>query len=521
MLHLTSDRIRQLVSPAFFERGQKYYQQQRIIDYQDNNNQLTATVRGTKNYKVTISLTDLNTTCDCFAFSPHAHCKHVVAVMLAKANGYQSPTHTPTSASPKTQLNHNSSSQQQNNTNSLFQDQGEAEIKFTFQNIKNNINSLKRHHSYWDYIALQEESSDYVMNAISQLPSNQAVLQKLCNLTLWLDKQLLQLDDSDGILQDLIAQVVTWTNSMADFLSDTNYVWPWLQKKAEFDLQLIILSDRLREFSNQEFIHQIVMELEKNYQGQESKITLSTSATAKLLSNYYQQHQVNKFEKFALSGYQQDPYLAQLLIAWYKNHQHPQKIIDLFWSQRDHYQLQDDLEWALIQTSATIKLFQFYEEQAINHFTRETLVKLHQTYLSQHSSTKWQNYVHSLAKKIPNYHQANFYLYLGEYQLATDVILTNTYLDLPRQNEELEQTALKLAILHPPSAIRIYRFLLDQEFAKMKTSNYYPRFLNYAQKLLNLGDQKYLLQVQAATQEKYPTKVTLLKHLEKLLPASK
>ncbi len=72
-------------SPAI-KRGKEYYESGRVSDFSFSEKKITATVRGTKDYSVTIYLDDgevENMECTC----PHAAdghcCKHMAAVLVA------------------------------------------------------------------------------------------------------------------------------------------------------------------------------------------------------------------------------------------------------------------------------------------------------------------------------------------------------------------------------------------------------------------------------------------------------
>lgn len=79
------------ISPReFFLRGFEYYRQGRLEFYKWNMDQtaLTAYVRGTQLYKVDLTLEEdeLNFSCDCLAWTPSAHCKHVICALLTTLN---------------------------------------------------------------------------------------------------------------------------------------------------------------------------------------------------------------------------------------------------------------------------------------------------------------------------------------------------------------------------------------------------------------------------------------------------
>jgi len=56
----------------------------------------------------------------------------------------------------------------------------------------------------------------------------------------------------------------------------------------------------------------------------------------------------------------------------------------------------------------------------------------------------------------------------------------------------VEDYAVKFTIIHPKTAVKLYRYLLEAEIDKMKTSNHYKNFALYYRELKELGDTDYL-----------------------------
>ena len=84
MEYPSQDEIRSLCTHQSFERGVNYYDQGRIQEFASNDGELTATVRGTHDYEVSITVSDdgIRTYCSCPYDYPGA-CKHIIAVLLA------------------------------------------------------------------------------------------------------------------------------------------------------------------------------------------------------------------------------------------------------------------------------------------------------------------------------------------------------------------------------------------------------------------------------------------------------
>ncbi len=82
---LTSNALRQLAGARSFERGEAYFSAGQVVSLVEHSGTLTATVHGTEEYSVKISVRDraLDYDCTCPMGRDGAFCKHCVAVGLA------------------------------------------------------------------------------------------------------------------------------------------------------------------------------------------------------------------------------------------------------------------------------------------------------------------------------------------------------------------------------------------------------------------------------------------------------
>jgi uncharacterized Zn finger protein len=81
---LTQELVRELAGPAYFERGEGYVADRRVLSLSDDNGAIAASVAGTEDYRVRISSKDggLLYSCDCPIGLRGEFCKHCVAVSL-------------------------------------------------------------------------------------------------------------------------------------------------------------------------------------------------------------------------------------------------------------------------------------------------------------------------------------------------------------------------------------------------------------------------------------------------------
>lgn len=85
MVKLSLNQIKQLCTSASFERGQRYLEEGRVKIREASPSRITASVAGTRNYRVQIDLggkKGISATCTC-PYDWEGYCKHIVATLLA------------------------------------------------------------------------------------------------------------------------------------------------------------------------------------------------------------------------------------------------------------------------------------------------------------------------------------------------------------------------------------------------------------------------------------------------------
>lgn len=102
---LTPEALRQLAGTRSFERGEDYFAAGQVISLVEHGSKLTATVEGTEDYRVTLSVREeaLSYDCTCPMGADGAFCKHCVAVgltWLANASGRSPTQHTKSPDTP-------------------------------------------------------------------------------------------------------------------------------------------------------------------------------------------------------------------------------------------------------------------------------------------------------------------------------------------------------------------------------------------------------------------------------------
>jgi uncharacterized Zn finger protein len=81
-----------LVESVIKDRGEAYFRQRRVNVVKGSARSLTATVRGTSNYEISLSNNGLSVSCDCPYYEENLEvCKHIWAAMLeAQRQGHLS-----------------------------------------------------------------------------------------------------------------------------------------------------------------------------------------------------------------------------------------------------------------------------------------------------------------------------------------------------------------------------------------------------------------------------------------------
>jgi uncharacterized Zn finger protein len=88
-MKISKDQLKRLVDSGSWERGNDYYQRGRVISLVEDRNTITAKVRGSKNYRVELTLhkNRLTGSCTCPMDDMGVFCKHCVAAGLTYLDG--------------------------------------------------------------------------------------------------------------------------------------------------------------------------------------------------------------------------------------------------------------------------------------------------------------------------------------------------------------------------------------------------------------------------------------------------
>ena len=197
-MELTDDFIQSLAYPEYYERGEEYYRHGRVIGLLEKDGLVTATVHGSHDYLVTVDKNDLEMHCNCPAYSRKSVCKHVIAVLLTIISGETKPNRQNTLKGARKNIAR---------TKPRVSPPGDgpntplSQIKSSFKSL---VRSQHRLHGRWnDYFDIQDEIFCQGQEIIAQIETSLSGMVCCLDLARWYDKELENIDDSNGTNQDL------------------------------------------------------------------------------------------------------------------------------------------------------------------------------------------------------------------------------------------------------------------------------------------------------------------------------
>lgn len=522
-LNLTPETIKGLTYPDYFQRGWDYFREGRVRNYRDKGDELTATVIGSEDYAVRADLAALEFACDCLAFRHETPCKHVVALLLTKIYGEHSVEKKAHNAAGRGKLK-----PERADETALAKDRRPSRLApeelfdLVEKKIKAKIRSLDYHSDYWNYVENQDEFSSFVTRQISTLPVSRASTFFLLELAVWLDEQLTNYDDSDGILQDTLWQVlgraVRHLNQTGPAGLKTFY--GFTRRDSSFDLPSKIVEAILAEVDNPTVKTELVNKLEAYLDKDDPDFSFGSQTARWLLADHLGTIDPARFEKIALRFYREDAHVRTALVEFYYQRRNYEKVLDIGWEERHNPYFEKSVLTALNNLNQTEKLILFYQEKIAEQLTKEDLRTLRELHQQTAKEREWEDYLRRLEeKRMSLFEKIDLCLFLKDYQRLTDALLLSKE-DLHERSPLIEDYARKLAVLEPNQAIRLYRFLFQKEAGKLKTSHHYARLFAQAEKLRSLGEDRFLKEKLVELKERYPKHAKLREGIDEFLGKS-
>lgn len=500
-MELTADFIRSLTYPEYYERGEEYYHRGRVVGLSEKDGLVTATVRGSDDYLITVDKNDLETHCNCPAYSRQSVCKHIIAVLLTILSGEIKPGEL--FGRKETKKNNTRTPRPPSPGNGL--DTPLSQIKSSFKSL---VRSQHRLHGRWDdYFDIQDEIFCQGQEIIAQIETNLDGMICCLDLAKWYDKELENIDDSNGVNQDLQYEFFRQAVVCADTIDTETVIaklTPYLDHDSSFDFADLIIGAFFETPKANKIAEKLGEMCEAINRGVWQRARLPWCRYLKQIGD-------DRLEKTALKYFQENDEIALLLMDFYSERNDYQKAVEIGWPKRDRHRVSDLLVDILNRSGDKQTLATLLEERLLESFTKEELRKLKEIYLSENQPDKWDDFAKKLLKANREPESSiEILMFLKRYGEATEVILENN--DWPFINKE--DYARKLAVLDRPSAQKIYWHLVDSEVEKFKTSNHYLRFWAYIDSLSGLEVlpeiNKYLLDIK----NRFPTKKKLILEIE-------
>lgn len=277
-------------NPKILQRGKDYYLDDAVdeLKYDENENTITATVYGTKNYDVEIGLTSSGKDieymcCDCPYAEDDNNCKHMAAVLYAfERNDFELSKKQEIHQSIEECIEKLSTEEMQDllidavERDSVLRDKIFLKTNKTITKNQEKLwerelslitNSAMGRDGYieyrnaWDYT---HELSDYMYDRVPELIKSHHLEEAMGLVCTVYDEALsVEMDDSDGGLTMLASDCMDYWNKILKQggLELKRKVYPWFEKKDKNDL--FVFDYKYSAFTEKEFLEKQLSEIDR------------------------------------------------------------------------------------------------------------------------------------------------------------------------------------------------------------------------------------------------------------------
>lgn len=545
-MNLTRNKIESLTYPAYYDRGLDYYTRRKVIEYEEIDGLIKAKVSGTRDYSVRVDLNILEFNCNCPAFR-NVPCKHIIAVLLAKLHGFKKPKKK--KDTPKSRKKQNSVKKNEK-VDELLEKKSKVELvqmckdlsetnpvveKFIKRNVKGSSNidykyvkqkvkSLFRNVRYlggdwWGYVNKLDNIHDEALLEVSSLPVDKESAEFLLEMTDWIhEKQLTRLDDSDGIIGDLAYQMLTQACKYFEQKdADLTIIYKYTSKDSSFGLNLEIVSFILREVKNDEIKKQLAEKIEKTMFKKDPDFNFEEDYVYSSLLQYLREVDCKKFEDLALELYKDDYSILELLVKELINQKRYKEALEYVWKDRHHHFFEKYVILLLKKLKEWKKLIGFYTEKIDSHFSIDTLRELKKLIKKHQGTSEWNQFITKLKNKsIGYYAELELSLFTKDYENLYKELTSRKEKEFESyiSNSEIENYANKLLLLHEPTALKLYKYLVELELEKIEGgSSHYDRLFEYLKIIRKLQDKPFINKLKRSVNNNFPTKKKLIERI--------
>lgn len=549
MKTFTEQTIQKLTNEKSFIRGEKYYKQGRVTEYTDKSDLLEALVIGTDNYKVRIDLTNLDINCNCPAFRGDLLCKHQVAVLLTKIHGEVEPDKKPKVKKSsygyvkeevisrkeirkiledfsKNELVDHTSTIIENNPD-LFRHFTEVNKKYSKQDYKKLQKEIRAkfrgvsYRSNWNSYVNRLDSIYYsVIDLVKFLSNDEESCKFLLEQAYWIEeKQLTRLDDSDGIISGLELELTT---KAIQYLNaedaDLSAVLPFTARKSSFDYGINIVNLIYKFVTNKNVLRKLGEKIERTMFKKDSDFNFDNKYLHPIYLKYLADKDFEKFQDLVKELYKQNISIFLLMIKVFFEKGKYKEVVKIGWNERDRWDINDLVKKSLIKLERWDEYTNLLKTELLKNFELSKLKELKSAVEKHGEKGDWERLLNEV-KKVDLYkdNAVDLALFLKDYDKVYKILTTKPEKDY-RGNintTDIENIAIKLLIIHPDTAMKMYKFLIGNELEKFKGyANRYDKFFDFLLNIRNLGDEEYVEEVGKRVVSDYPTKKKLVERIK-------
>jgi len=471
-MELTEEYIKSLSYPEYFERGVRYYKDEQVEIVTNDEDIVVANIFGSKKYKVTVDKNDLDCNCDCMAYSNKHYCKHIIAVLLSLLwgeNKTDRQKHTD-KTSKKAEMKRERVSKIEN---------GDA-TKICKQ-IKIVIKSQEKYWGDWDcYEDMQNDITSSGFDLLNKVKIDFENMTKLLDLAKWYDKELGNIDDSDGANQEFQMNIIFTGVKCALGISPLvvfEKIKPYLEYESNFDYSDLIL---------EAFFEVKIPNEMAEYLGEYCQNTSSDmwNRCKEYWCKYLKVAKDVRFESIAKQYHGSNISILVMLIEYYQETEQIKKAVDVGWGWRSHYMVGDKILKSLESSDDFGRLIILLQERLNKNWNKDEAKLLKNSMTKVGKEKEFEIFINNLVLKKSDWEKLSILMFLKKYEEVAKIVISlsgQSFIDA-------EEYARKLAVLDKNSAKIIYWFLIRKEVGNFDRSSYYRRFWEYVEALAKIEE---------------------------------
>lgn len=496
-MELTEDYIKSLTYPEYFERGVRYYKDGVVEIVTNDEDVVNANVFGSKKYKVTVDKTDLECNCDCMAYNNKHYCKHVIAVLLSLLWGENKADKQKLTnkISKKTMLKKERASKIKNGDG--------FEI---CKQIKAILKSQEKYWGDWDcYEDMQIDITSRGFELLNTIKIDFENMTKLLDLAKWYDKELGNIDDSDGANQEFQMNIIFTAAKCAMSTPPTlvmEKISPYLEYESNFDYNDLILEAFFEiKIPNDmaEYLGNICQEMTGEM----------WNRCKEYWCKYLKEAKDSRLESVARQYHGSNISILVMLIDYYQETEQIIKAIDIGWGWRSHFMVGDKILKLLEPSDDFDRLIVLLQERLNRNWSKDEAKLLKNSMMKVGKENLFETFINNLIGKKYDLEKLSILMFLKKYEQVAKIVVnlsSQPFIDA-------EEYARKLAILDKNSAKIIYWFLVRKEASNFDRSSYYKRFWEYIEALAKIETTTLIKDFLQNIKTVYPNKLKLVEKI--------